>query len=275
MAARQRLSELGELKVDEVLETEKMYGVDREAANKFITSVDYGKYLKDDREEFDKALTNLEARKKNAMAMIEKDKLDTADTERLAGYFAKGELKEFLDKGIKKNLLEVAKAKVKFAIEEAKNIDEEIEKALKRMTDDQIVEIMNELDYASNDPAVKKEIASLQHQLNNVLGNNPKRLENIATKASGKAHAVLSDLAKAARQKNMASQVAPLETKKQKLEVRIAAATQKRDGLAQQLDQLKNYPTSDDHKQRQRELDSQNGQLGSLQNQGYKIHNPI
>ncbi|MBI2674370.1 MAG: hypothetical protein HYX22_01365 [Candidatus Yanofskybacteria bacterium] len=269
LAARQRLNELGELKVDEVLETEKMYGVDREAANKFITSVDFSKYSEADRKRFERSLTNLEAKKKNALAMIEKDKLDPAEIDRMAEYFAKGELKEFLDKGNKKNLLAVVEAKVKFAVEGAQNTDEELQKAIKRMSEDDIVGMLNDpsFKFVESGPETGLiENQSIRRAFDKVLSTNPKKLENMAVKSTGKAQTMLESTAAKERTRILGTKIAPLTNKRQALENQLTTANQQRTSLLQQFALVQNYPTGDEYKRLQREINSKEGEINSLQN---------
>ena len=204
-AARMRLTELGALDSTRVTETYQWLGGDRsEAANKYIGGVDFGKFSTDDRKKFASSLTNIEAVKKNAMAMIEKDKLDATQIEELvqkvgikdaAGNIINlGEIKDMLEKGNKKNLLAVSQAKVNLAIEGARSIDEELQKALRKMSEDQILETMN--DPAFGDLIKNPEV---RHSMNEVLGKNPKRLANMASKSSGDTQKRLERMAGAAR----------------------------------------------------------------------------
>jgi len=204
-AARMRLTELGALDRTRINETYQWLGGDRsESANKYIGGVDFGKFSKDDREKFASSLTNMEAVKKNAAAMIEKDTLNNTQIEELiqkvgikdsAGNLINlGEIKDMLEKGNKKNMLAVAQAKVGLTIEGASSIDDELRKALRKMNEDQILETMN--DPAFGDLIKNPEV---RHAMNEVLGKNPKRLANMASKSSGDTQKRLERMAGAAR----------------------------------------------------------------------------
>src|SRR3989344_2708096 len=114
LAARKRLTELNALSKAEIDKTYRMLGGDRSVmANEYINGIDFTKRSTEERVEFDRTLTNTGARKKNAAAMIEKDKMTEDQVERLVNELAskddKGnivnveDIKEALSKGNKKN----------------------------------------------------------------------------------------------------------------------------------------------------------------------------
>lgn len=210
IAARLRLSELGMLDGHRVNETYQMLGGDRsEAANKFVGGINYGKLSEDDRKLLFGAIDNIEVRKKIAEARLEKDKMSEEDIQKIVDEIGqkdanneiinKEDIKEILDKGLKKNMVNVLKIKISARIEEAgKKLDETMIDALKKMSDDQILETMNSLDLKDKETMDAFD-AAIQDE--KVLGKNPKRLVALATKTSGELADRLNKYAEKARER--------------------------------------------------------------------------
>lgn len=291
LAARMRLTELNALDRTRINQTYQWLGGDRsEAANKYIGGIDFSKLSTDDRKVFAQSLTNIDALKKNAMAMLEKDKLDVAQINELvqklgtrdtAGNILNlGEIKEILEKGNKKNLLAIAQTKVAFAIEGAKSIDEEIEKAFKKMSDDQIIETMSDSSFNINQPVIR-------YALHKVLGNNPKRLENLAIKGSGDVRVKLDSMAKAAKRMQSRPKIADLNKKKQDIMPQLTQSEQGLIGIKKQITQLENQikpndPTSSQNLQLRQQISqlekqqmAKEGEVKSLSDKIDKIDDKI
>lgn len=282
LAARGRLTELGAISGRQISETYQMYGGDRsESANKYISGVDFSKLSTDDRKNFSESLTNIEARKKNALAMIEKDKLDENEIVRLAGQFTNtAEVREFLDKGSKKNLIDVARARVNLALEGVGTIDEEIDKAFKKITDDQIIETMGDPSFNSSNP----DYQIMVDKMKEIFNKNPKRLETLVAKAPGGVRTNLEPILRGVR----TNQVKPLAAKGQKITSQIRQAQQELVNINNELTlknnalAVNNNPTSGPYKQLQKEIDDKNRErtaketeVKSLQDKRTKIGEQI
>lgn len=276
LAARMRLTELNAMSKAEVDKTYKMMGGDRNmAANEYINSIDFTKRTKEERAEFASTLTNAGARKKNAAAMIEKDKLTEAQVERLVNEIAVKDqagniinvedVKEAISKGNKKNLIAVARVRAKLIEGDIKKADSEIEKALAKMGEEQIVEMLNDPDFVFDETTGLIADPSIRNAFDKVLSANPKKLENMAIKSTGRAQAMLEASAARERAKRLSTQIAPLTQKRQGIENQIVSAQQERTILMNELVPLQNYPTSDAYKQKQREVESKEREIDSLQ----------
>ncbi len=279
LAARMRLTELNAIGKAEIDKTYKMLGGDRSvAANEYINGVDFTKRSKEERAEFDRTLTNAGARKKNAATMIEKDTLTEDQVERLVGELAskddKGnivnveDIKDALSKGNKKNLLAVARVRAKVIEGDITKADEEIQKALNRMSEDDIVGMLNDPSFKFVESGPEKGLIgdlSIRNAFDKVLSANPKKLEGMAVKSTGKAQAMLESTAAKERTRILSTKIAPLTAKRQALENQLTTANQQRTGLLRQFALVQNYPTGDEYKRLQREIDSKEGEINSLQ----------
>lgn len=272
LAARMRLTELNAISKTEIDKTYKMMGGDRSvAANEYINGVDFTKKTKEERAEFARTLTNAGARKKNTAAIIEKDAL-TADQlknlveNQLVTRNERGdivnlaEIKEALEKGNKKNLLAIAQYKVDNAIDEARNIDEELQKTFKKMNDDQVLEFIT-------DPSFKGMIEKVNERrrlgqppgneekvlnaMNQTLGKNPKKLASLATKTvDNDTRRRLEVMAKLARREQNRPKIETLRRKEQDLVPQINQTRADLDDIEEGIANyrsnpvLQNQPTS-------------------------------
>lgn len=257
LAARKRLTELNALDKEEIDKTYRMFGRTPEAES-YIASVDFGKRTKDEREEFSRTLTNIEARKKNAAAMIDKDKLTAEEIERLAETFSARDttgsiinvedIKEFLDKGKKKNLVALTQARINLGLAETDRIDTELTNVVKKMTDMQILELDRSNFEGPNGDTIRMALTEL-------FERNPKRLENIVRQATGDLRDSLErisiDMIQHPEALNTNEQVDTLRTKKQRIANRanLAGLQQEIANIVNQVQQLTSqmnpsYPTS-------------------------------
>ena len=262
IAARMRLTQLNVLSKAQVDDTYRLLGGDgSESAEKYVTDIDYGKRSETERKEFMKSLTSIEARKKVAMAMIEKDELDeqqiTTLVESLALRTGSGQdilnmadIKEILDKGNKKNLMAVAKVKKSLLGESLKSIDQIIGDSLKNMSDDQLLEAMGSIDFST----VNTDRTDFETALNKVLGKSPKRLEGLAGKAAGDDLInALNVYAKAAREKENGPKIIAEETKQTRAATDLARARVELSDAQNEIRILNEqvdprYPTSQDNR---------------------------
>lgn len=280
LAARTWLTELGDqnfLTQDRINETLQMAGGERsELGNKYLLGIDSAKVTEATRKWISETVKNIEVLRKNAIAMIEKDKLSQDEIQKLSRQFTNDmEKREFLNKGYKKNLLAAAQVRMDLGLSEAKSISEDVEKALGKMTEDQIIEMMSDSKFEFDAATKETKSPEIRRAFANVLGKNPKKLGNLAAKASGDTHEILSKMIEPARQRQIDEQAATLKPKEQKLKNQIAAAEQERLTILSRVDSLKNYPTSEDYKRSLRDLESKEGEIKSLRDKADKIDERI
>lgn len=192
IAARKHLTNLGAQTPKQIQETYRMLGGDRnEAANKYIAGIDPSKYTKGQRREMFDTVTNVEAKQKIAEIMLEKGEFATQEeiqqtAQRL--FQTKQEMRAFLEKGKKKNLIVTARAKSALGLlEEGRALADEITDNARKITDTQILELdpSNFEARATDTPEEADAKRILTEELRKVFEKNPKRLENITRQATG------------------------------------------------------------------------------------------
>ena len=257
LAARSRLAELGDkefLSFDRIQETHRMAGGERsELANKIMSSIDSNKLDTVTRQKLSSWTVfknNVELFKKNAMAMIEKDKLDESEIESLAKQFVNdADVKDFLDKGIKKNLLAVAKTRIRMGIEGASAVDKEMEKAFGKMNNDQILEFMNDPTFRTMLEGIKErkrrgelptDDDKILDAMNNTLGKNPKKLATLIPQSSGSTQRTLEAMAKLARRKQNLPKITAFRKSEQDLVPQIDQARIDLDTIEKQIKGMEN-----------------------------------
>jgi hypothetical protein len=192
-----------------------------------------------------------------------------------------GQLKDILDKGNKKNMLAVAKVKSEMGFERDP-YEKVLQDSLKKMTDDQILETMNEFNLA---PGASNEFTEAMEK---VFEKNPKRLESLAAKAAGDTAARLDELAKDAKSKINAPKIDKEVKKREKAVDSIQAAATKLDQIEKQIRGMQGQialnpsPSSDANKRfrviisdLEKQRDAKNNDVKSLNEKVEKIGEKI
>lgn len=298
IAARTRLTELGALDPARIEETYSWLGGDRnEAANKYLGGIDFTKLSDKDRERLlnSTKIADIEIRKKIITAMIEKDTLNKDRIGKLIETIAirdeshqilnMAQLKDILDKGNKKNLLATAQVKLDMGFESDKNkkFEDILQDSLKKMTDDQIIETMNELKDLDD---IKKFNQAMEKVFQK--GSGVKRLETLAGKAAGDTAAKLDDLVKATKSKVSTPKIDKEVKKREKAVDGIQAAATKLDQIEKQIRGMQGQialnpsPSSDDNKRfraiisdLEKQRDAKNNDIKSLNENIEKIAEKI